>query len=83
LKIAQSAILRSKIQEVLQFFSVWDQGDPAMNKTSQHIQWKIQKMRRTSITDHAGFLMGSTDLRSGGYSGCATWKKPRPNTWKH
>jgi hypothetical protein len=83
LKIAQSAILRSKIQEVLQFFSVWDQGNPAMNKTSQHIQWEIQKMRRTSITDHAGVLMGLAGPRRGGYNGCVTWKKPRPNTWKH
>jgi hypothetical protein len=39
-------------------------------------------MRRTSITDHAGVLMGSTGPRSGGYSGYVAWKKPRPNTWK-
>jgi hypothetical protein len=64
-------------------FSAFGTRNPAMNKTSRHIQWEIQKMRRTSITDHAGVLMGSTGPRSGGYSGCATWKKPRPNTWKH
>jgi hypothetical protein len=80
LRIAQNAILRSKIQDVPRFFSVWDQGNPAMNKTSQHTQREIQKMRRTSITDRAGVLMGLTDPKSGGYSGCATWKKLRPNT---
>jgi hypothetical protein len=80
LRIVQNAILRSEIQEAPRFFSVWDQGNPAINKTSWHIQQEIQKVRRTSITDHAGVLMGSTGPKSGGYSSCAAWKKPRPNT---
>jgi hypothetical protein len=80
LRIVQNAILRSKIQEAPRFFSVWDQRNPTMNKTSRHIQREIQKVRRASITDHAGVLMGSTGPRSGGYSGCAAWRKPRPNT---
>jgi flagellar biosynthesis/type III secretory pathway chaperone len=80
LRIVHNAILKSKIQEAPRFFSVWDQGNPAMNKTSRHIQRKIQKLRRTNITDHAGVLMGSTGPRSRGYSGCAAWRKPRPNT---
>jgi hypothetical protein len=41
LRIAQNAILRSKIQEAPRFFSVWDLGNPAMNKTSRHIQREI------------------------------------------
>jgi hypothetical protein len=83
LRIAQSAIPRSKMQEVPQSFSVWDQSSPTMNKPSQHAQGEIQKMRKTSITDHAGALTGLTGPRSGECSGCVAWKKPRPNIWKH
>jgi hypothetical protein len=83
LKIAQSAILRKKIQEAPQFFSAWGQGSLTVNKTSRHVWWEIQKMEKIGVTDHVGALMGSTSLRSGGCSGYAAWKKPRPSTWKH
>jgi hypothetical protein len=83
LKIAQNASPRSKMQEVPRCFNVWDLSSPAVGKPSQHAWGEIQKMKKTSITDHAGALMGLTGPRSGGCSGYAAWKKPRPNIWKH
>jgi hypothetical protein len=83
LKIAQNAILRSEIQGAPQFFSVWDQSSLVVNKSRHHAQGEIQKMKKIGVTDHAGALMGSTGLRSGGCSGCVAWNMPRPNTWKY
>jgi hypothetical protein len=83
LKIVQNATFISKIQEALQSFSVWDQNSLIMNKLRHHAQGAILRMKRTDITGHAGALMGSTDPRSEGYSGCVAWKKLKPSTWKH
>jgi hypothetical protein len=63
--------------------SVFQRLGPGQRRHEQNksnIQREIQKVKRTSITDHAGVLMGSTGPRSGGYSGCVAWRKPRPNT---
>jgi hypothetical protein len=43
LRIAQSAILRSKIQEAPQFFSVWDQNGLVMNKSRHHAQGQFKR----------------------------------------
>jgi hypothetical protein len=83
LKIAQNAILRSKIREAPQSFSVWNQSSLVVNMSRKHAQGEIQKMKKIGVTDHAGALMGSNGLRRGGCGGCTAWKKPRPSTWKH
>jgi hypothetical protein len=50
-----------------------------MSKLSQHAERRSLKKKRTNITGRAGALMDLIVSRNAGCSGCAAWRKPRPN----
>jgi hypothetical protein len=52
---------------------------PNMSKPNHHIEKRTLKKKRTDITSRAGALMDLIVPRSAGCSGCAVWRKPRPN----
>jgi hypothetical protein len=54
-----------------------------MIRLSHHAKGGTLKRRRISITGHAGALMDLTIPRNAGYSGCAVWRKLRPNIFRH
>jgi hypothetical protein len=54
-----------------------------MNRFSHHKEGWTLKRRRISITGRAGALMDLTASRNAGYSGCAVWRKPRPDILRH
>jgi hypothetical protein len=54
-----------------------------MSKFSHHAKWWTLKRRRISITGHADALMDLTIPRNAGYSGCAVWRKLRPDILRH
>jgi hypothetical protein len=45
-------------------------------------RWTLKK-RKISITGRAGALIDLIVPRNAGYSGCAVWKKPRPDILRH
>jgi hypothetical protein len=55
-----------------------------MSRFSHHEEgWTLKRRRRISITDRAGALMDLTVPRNAGYSGCAVWRKLRPDILRH
>jgi hypothetical protein len=50
-----------------------------MSKFSHHAKGSTLKRRKINIADRAGALMDLTIPRNAGYSGCAVWRKPRPD----
>jgi hypothetical protein len=77
--IAWSADLRSVMQKGSRCFGTWDLCRPNMSKLSHHTERRTLKKNRTNITGHAGALMDLIIPRSVGCSGCAVWRKLRPN----
>jgi hypothetical protein len=54
-----------------------------MSKFSHCAKGRTLKRRRISITGRAGALMDLTVPKNAGYSGCAVWRKPRPDILRH
>jgi hypothetical protein len=50
-----------------------------MSKFRHHVKGRTLKRRRINITGRAGALMDLTVPKHAGYSGCAVWRKPRPD----
>jgi hypothetical protein len=54
-----------------------------MSRFSHHEERWTLKRRRISITGRVGALMDLTVPRNARYSGCAVWRKPRPDILRH
>jgi hypothetical protein len=52
---------------------------PSTSKLSHRAKGRTLKRRRINITGRTSALMDLTVPRNVGYSGCAVWRKPRPN----
>jgi hypothetical protein len=77
--IARSADLGSVMQKGSQCFGAWDLCGPNMSKLSYCAERRNLKKKRTNITGRAGVLMDLIVPRSVGCSGCAVWRKSRPD----
>jgi hypothetical protein len=74
---------RKRDAEGSRCFDVWDLWCPSMSKFSYRAQGWTLKKRRINITGRAGALMDLTVPKNAGYSGCAVWRKPRLDTFRH
>jgi hypothetical protein len=54
-----------------------------MSRSSDHAERWTLKRRRISIIGRVGALMDLTIPKNVGYSGCAIWRKPRPDILRH
>jgi hypothetical protein len=54
-----------------------------MSRFSHHEEGWTLKRRRINITSRAGALMDLIVPRNAEYSGCAVWRKPRPDIFRH
>jgi hypothetical protein len=77
-RIARDADLGSVMQKGSRCFGVWDLCRPSMSKLSHRAKGRTLK-RRINITSRAGALMDLTVPRNARYSGCAVWRKLRPD----
>jgi hypothetical protein len=67
------------MQKGSRYFDVWDLCHPSKSKFSHHTKGRTLKRRKINITGRAGALMDLTIPRNAGSSGCAVWRKPRPD----
>jgi hypothetical protein len=67
------------MQKGSRYFDVWDLCHPSKSKFSHHTKGRTLKRRKINITGCAGALMDLTVPRNARSSGCAVWRKPRPD----
>jgi hypothetical protein len=67
------------MQKGSRFSDIWDLCYPSKNKFNHREEGWTLKKKRISITGRAGALMDLTVPRNAGYSGCAAWRKLRPD----